>query len=60
MEPSGLWRILGVCEGLPPEVIEQEGFATLDLIRVRARYALYREPIALNLGKLGEFNPQQR
>ena len=59
MEPSGLWRIIGCVEGQPPQVIAQEGFPVVDLIRVRVRYALYKEPMALNLGQLGEFHPNQ-
>lgn len=59
-EPSGLWRILGLVEGQPPDVIAQEGLPYLDLVRVRPRYVLYREPMALQLGKLGEFAPEQR
>ena len=60
VEPSGLWRIIGCVEGQPPQVIAQEGFPVVDLIRVRPRYALYRMPIALNVGRLGDFHPEQR
>lgn len=58
LEPSGLCRIIGTVEGQPPETIEVED--VLDLIAVKSRYVLYRKPIALNLGKLGQFHPEQR
>mgnify|MGYP001562055620 CR=1 FL=1 len=58
LEPSGLFRIIGTVEGQPPETVEVDDI--LDLIAVKPRYVLYRKSIALNLGQLGQFHPEQR
>ena len=63
-EPSGLWRIIGWLDEtdgtMPPDVIVREGFPPLDLIQVKPRYVLYIEPMALAMGRLGDFHPEQR
>lgn len=58
-ETTGIWRIIGACDGEPPDIIHYEDNPVLFMIAVRPRYILYKEAMPPPQGVFNEFHPSQ-
>ena len=59
LEPDGMMRIIGTCDGELPEVIAKEGEQSYGLIQVKPRYAVYKQILVAASGRFNEFHPSQ-
>ncbi len=57
---EGLHYIIGLIDAPPSEVLHLGSGEEINLIKVTPRYVLYIEPLALKMGTLNEFNPEQK